>query len=132
MDLPKAGFADEVRRLIEALEQKRYSAMLASDVAALEDLLDDDLVYTHSFGERDDKTGYLKKVANRFFVYHEIHHTSEHIIVRENCAIVAGTMRATATVGTAIREINNSCMAVLGKSGNQWRLLAYQPTPLPK
>ncbi|SJM31125.1 nuclear transport factor 2 family protein [Mesorhizobium delmotii] len=130
MDSPEAVLADEVRRLIEVVEQKRYSAMLASDVAALEDLLDDNLVYTHSFGERDDKAGYLEKVANRFFVYHEIHHSSERIIVRERCAIVAGTMRAKATVGTAIREINNSCMAVWGKSGNQWRLLAYQPTPL--
>ncbi|MER8828725.1 nuclear transport factor 2 family protein [Mesorhizobium sp. M0938] len=132
MDFPEAGLADEVRRLIEILEQKRYSAMLGSDVAVLEDLLDDDLVYTHSFGERDDKVAYLKKVASRFFVYHEIHHSSERVIVCESCAVVAGTMSAKATVGTAVREINNSCMAVWGKRGKQWRLLAYQPTPLPK
>ena len=132
MDLSKAGLAGEVRVLIETLEQKRYAAMLASDVGALDDLLDDDLVYTHSFGERDDKASYLKKVASRFFVYHNIHHSSDRIIVRERLAVVAGTMRAKATVGTAVREINNSCMAVWGKTGNQWRLLAYQPTPLPK
>ncbi|WP_189510069.1 nuclear transport factor 2 family protein [Mesorhizobium sp. M1D.F.Ca.ET.043.01.1.1] len=130
--MPKADLADEVRRLIEALEQKRYSAMLASDVATLEDLLDDDLVYTHSFGERDDKAGYLKKVANRFFIYHEIHYSSERIVVRDSCAIVAGIMRAKATVGNAAREIDNSCMAVWGKSKGQWRLIAYQPTPLRK
>lgn len=132
MDLQKADPADEVRRVIKGLEQKRYSAMLASDVATLEDLLDDDLVYTHSFGEGDDKAGYLKKVANRFFVYHEIHHSSDRIIVRESLAVVAGTMRAKATVGTAIREIDNSCMAVWARSGSQWRLIAYQPTPLRK
>ncbi|RWB42831.1 nuclear transport factor 2 family protein [Mesorhizobium sp.] len=130
MDLQKADPADEVRRVIEGLEQKRYSAMLASDVATLADLLDDDLVYTHSFGERDDRAGYLKKVADRFFVYHEIHHSSERIVVRDGCAIVAGTMRAKATVGNAVREIDNSCMAVWGKSRDRWRLIAYQPTPL--
>ncbi len=132
MDLQNADPVDEIRRVIEDLEQKRYSAMLASDVATLADLLDDDLVYTHSFGERDDKAGYLKKVADRFFVYHEIHHSSDRIIVRESLAVVAGTMRAKATVGAAVREIDNSCMAVWGKSRDQWRLIAYQPTPLRK
>ncbi|RWD70304.1 MAG: nuclear transport factor 2 family protein [Mesorhizobium sp.] len=132
MDLQNADPADEVRRVIEDLEQRRYSAMLASDVATLADLLDDELVYTHSFGERDDKAGYLKKVETRFFVYHEIHHSSDRIIVRESLAVVAGTMRAKATVGAAIREIDNSCMAVWGKSKDRWRLIAYQPTPMRK
>lgn len=132
MDLQNADPADEVRRVIEGLEQKRYSAMLASDVVTLADILDDDLVYTHSFGERDNKAGYLKKVESRFFVYHEIHHSSDRIIVRESLAVVAGTMRAKATVGTSVREIDNSCLAVWGRSRGQWRLIAYQPTPFRK
>lgn len=128
MVLQNADTADEARRVIEGLEHKRYSAMLASDVATLDDILDDELIYTHSFGERDDKAGYLKKVESRFFVYHEIHHSSDSIIVRDSLAVVAGIMRAKATVGTAIRDIDNSCMAVWGKSRDQWRLIADHPT----
>ncbi|MBX3567886.1 MAG: nuclear transport factor 2 family protein [Rhizobiaceae bacterium] len=114
---------------IETLEARRYAAMLASDVAALDEMLDDDLVYTHSLGDRDGKASYLDKVARGVFVYHEIHHTSDRIIARDGCAVVAGTMRATASVGPELRRIDNSCMAVWMKTNGRWRLAAYQPTP---
>jgi ketosteroid isomerase-like protein len=37
------------------LEERRYAAMLAGDVAALREIFAEDAVYTHSNGIADDK-----------------------------------------------------------------------------
>ena len=47
---------------IKALEDRRYRAMLAGDMAVLDELCLDDLIYTHSKADSDDKRSYLHKV----------------------------------------------------------------------
>ena len=40
---------------IKVLEDRRYRAMLAGDTAVLDELCSDDLIYTHSKADYDDK-----------------------------------------------------------------------------
>ena len=40
---------------VKALEDLHYQAMLAGDTAALDELCSDDLIYTHSKADHDDK-----------------------------------------------------------------------------
>ena len=119
-----------MRDLIEELEAERYAAMLRNDAERLAALLHAELVYTHSSGDRDSKQSYLDKVKSGFFKYHEIAHTIDRIVHGNDCAVVAGTMRASVTIGDSMRSINNSCLAVWLRSQGEWQLAAYQPTPL--
>ena len=48
---------------IKALEDRRYRAMLAADTAVLSELCSDDLIYTHSKADYDDK----HKVGTRYY-----------------------------------------------------------------
>jgi hypothetical protein len=62
---------------IKALEDRRYRAMLAGDTAVLDELCSDDLIYTHSKADHDDKRSYLhlsKRVssARSFDATHKI------------------------------------------------------------
>jgi hypothetical protein len=41
--------------------------MLAGDAAVLDDLCSDDLIYTHSKADYDDKRSYLHQVGTRYF-----------------------------------------------------------------
>jgi ketosteroid isomerase-like protein len=50
---------------IKVLEDRRYRAMLAGDIAVLDELCSDDLIYTHSKADYDDKRSYLHKVETR-------------------------------------------------------------------
>jgi hypothetical protein len=59
---------DSMIEEIKALEDRRYRGMLASDVAVLNDLCSDDLIYTHSKANYDDKRSYLHKVGTRYFI----------------------------------------------------------------
>ena len=57
---------------IKALEDRRYRAMLDGDTAVLDELCSDDLIYTHSKGDHDDKRSYLHKVGTHRFIYLEM------------------------------------------------------------
>ena len=48
-----------VEQTIHDLESRRYQAMIDSDVAALQELLADEMIYTHSSSVVDDKTSYV-------------------------------------------------------------------------
>ncbi len=113
------------------LETRRYAAMQAGDVAALRDLLADDLVYTHSFGDRDSKTSYLDKVAAGVFRYGEIRRSEEQVLIHGDSATVVGRMGADVHVAGTLRRLDNRFLAIWVKQGGRWQFLAYQPTPMP-
>ncbi len=118
---------------IAGLEVARYDAMLRRDRTALEAMFDEELVYTHSFGDRDSKQSYLDRLSAGFFDYLEIGHDIDRIILRGDSATVIGTMTARAIVGGEARALHNSYTAVWVRTGGQdWRMIAFQPTPIRK
>ena len=82
---------------IKGLEDRRYRAMLAGDAAVLDELCSDDLIYTHSKADYDDKRSYLHKVGTRYFTS-EITHPADRILV------VDGDKGFEAFVGKALRK----------------------------
>ena len=70
---------------IRALEEQRYAAMLAGDVATLERLLDDALTYTHSSGVVDTKASYIAGVRDKVWEYKTIARENERVVMRGDC-----------------------------------------------
>jgi hypothetical protein len=103
--------------------------MLAGDAAVLDDLCSDDLIYTHSKADYDDKRSYLRQVGARYFTYLEITHPADRILVVDSAALVTGRMTAEVLVAGTIVHIDNRYLAVWGREGGAWRFVAYQPTP---
>ena len=96
---------------IKALEERRYRAMIAGDAAVLDELCSDDLIYTHSKGDHDDKRSYLHKVGSRYFTYLEITHLADRILVVDSVALVTGRMTARVSVAGTIVHIDNRYLA---------------------
>jgi Domain of unknown function (DUF4440) len=115
---------------IRQLEDERYQAMLDGDVETLDRLLSPRLSYTHSSGERDSKEDYLRKVRDRYFVYHSIAHPIDQIEILGGAALVIGEMHASADVAGQAAEIASRALAVWAAEDGDWALIAYQPTPL--
>ena len=103
---------DEAIEDIKALEERRYRAMIAGDAAVLDELCSDDLIYTHSKGDHDDKRSYLHKVGSRYFTYLEITHLADRILVVDSVALVTGRMTARVSVAGTIVHIDNRYLAV--------------------
>lgn len=124
---------NSVEKQIVDLESSRYQAMKLGDVAALDELLSPDLVYTHSDGSQDDKISYLSRVENGHFIYHAITHEITRIVLRADTAVVLGRMQADVSVAGSRRYLDNASLAVWAREeAGHWRFLAYQPTPRPK
>jgi ketosteroid isomerase-like protein len=123
--------AGEIIRAIRALEDRRYQAMTDADVATLDELLSDDLVYGHSDATRDTKQSYLDKVASGYFDYGPLSHPEAGIVVHGDVAVVTGDMRGEVQVQGQVRVLNSSALAVWARAGGRWALLAFQPTKYP-
>ena len=113
---------------IKALEDRRYRAMIAGDAAVLDELCSDDLIYTHSKADYDDKRSYLHKVGSRYFTYLEITHPADRILVVDGAALVTGRMTAKVLVAGTIVHVDNRYLAVWVREQGAWKFVAYQPT----
>ncbi|SHJ95061.1 protein of unknown function [Roseomonas rosea] len=120
---------DEIR----ALEARRYAAMEAGDIGALEALLSERLVYAHSNATTDSKTSYLDTLRDGSLRYLSVDFTTEQVLeAGPGAAAALGRMSAHVFSYGAEREIASLTLALWTKEGDAWRLLAYQPTSLPK
>ena len=128
--MAKHSKADAVIDEIKALEDRRYRAMLAGDIAVLDDLCSDNLIYTHSKADYDDKRSYLHKVGTRYFTYIEITHPADRILVVDGAALVTGRMTAKVSVVGTIVPVDNRYLAVWVREQGAWKFVAYQPTPI--
>ena len=123
---------DVTAKQISALEARRYQAVAEGDIATLDALYSDSLVYTHSDATADSKQSYLDRLANGFFRYGPIDHPEHGIVVHGDCALVFHDMRGEVLVnGQTKRALNSRSLAVWAREDDNWRLLAFQPTKYP-
>jgi ketosteroid isomerase-like protein len=115
---------------IDELEDRRYAAMVDADLDALDDLLADDVIYTHSDASVDTKASYLDMLRSGRLVYLALEHTTDLVLTRPGVAIVAGTMSGSIRMHGAARTLNSRVAVVWLNEGGRWRLAAFQPTPI--
>ncbi len=113
-----------------ALEDAFYGAMQRNDFASMEKMIDEECVYVHSFGARDDKASYLEKVKAGLIIYKKVNFTQDKIFHRGSVAVIIGTMTGVVNTNGLDRALNNARTSVWVESEHGWRLLAFQPTPL--
>lgn len=122
---------DAIKNEILALEEKRYLAMIALDYAALETLLADSLVYTHSSAALDTKASYFQGMRDGKFVYKTSKRTGETVQVYGDTAIVTGEVRLDILSKGTPRVVQSRFIDVWHKGAKGWQMVAWQSTPLP-
>lgn len=117
---------------IRGLEDRRYAAILERDFETFIDLCDQRLSYTHSNGVRDTLDSYVAECRNETYVYHAIEHPIDHVIVLRDAAIVVGKMKAELSVHGVRKQLDNQSLALWVRvDDEEWKLLAFQGTPIP-
>ena len=118
---------DQVRRL----EEQRYAAMLAGDVATLDKLLDDALTYTHSSGVVDTKASYIGGVRDKVWEYKSISRENERVVIRGGCGLVFCRLRLDLDVRGAAKKVDSNALAVWVEDGGRTRLVAVHSAGIP-
>ena len=117
-------------------EEQRRQAMLGGDIAALEALLSEGLVYVHSTGGRDTKTTYLDKLASGNLKYLSLSFEDLQVHGAGPVHVVTGRMSAEVSIGGQSKAVRSLFLTVWmpepGADGQQvMRMLAYQGAPYP-
>jgi ketosteroid isomerase-like protein len=119
---------DEIQRL----EDKRYAAMLGKDVATLDRLLHDDLVYMHLNGVADTKASYIAGLLDGVSEYRRIERSDVSIKIHPHAALVFSRLSMSVTVRAQAREVEARVLVVWTPSGdNIWRLIGVQSGAIP-
>ncbi len=116
---------------ILAAERRRCDAMIAGDAAALDAVLAADLQFHHATGAVDDKAAFLAKMAAGRIVYAGIAWSEERVTpLGTDSALLTGRMTTDVRVEGTEKRLNNRVMTVWTRAQADWRLLAFQSTPI--
>ena len=112
---------------IIALENRRIEAMINADVQVLEEILADDLIYTHTTARLDTKTSFIEAISSGRSNYRSVHREDVKIRQFGDTAVVTG--HAKFHVGD--NKFEARFIDVYAKRNDAWQMVAWQSTRLP-
>lgn len=116
---------------IIALDKKRMDAMCCRDIAALNALLADDLVYTHSSARLDTKQSLMRGMESGTAVYTAIEPSDVKAQDCGNTVVLTGAARIHVTVNGNPINFGVRFTDVYANRSGQWQMVAWQSTRLP-
>lgn len=120
----------EFSQIIEA-ERRRCAAMIALDLIALNDLLDSELYFCHATGQLDDKAAYMEKLGTAAIIYKSIDWSEDQVIpLGADSALLKGRMTSEVSVNGEPKRLDNRALAAWSRRCGQWRIVAFQSTPI--
>ena len=121
----------DLESAIIAVEKRRCAAMMANDGKALDEVLDARLHFSHATGAVDDKQAFLAKMATGRIQYVGLAWSEEKVTaLAPDAAMLTGRMKTDVRVDGVDKPLNNRVITIWCRTGSDWRLVAFQSTPL--
>jgi ketosteroid isomerase-like protein len=119
------------RQMIIDLDKKRMTAMAQKDVATLNTLLADDLVYTHSSARLDTKQSLIGAMESGSTVYTSVEPTDVKAQDLGDTVVLTGSCRISVMSGGRPNSFGVRFTDVYANKGGRWQMVAWQSTRLP-
>jgi len=116
---------------ILGLEDKRFAAMIARDLAALEKLTHDQLLYTHSSGLTDTKASWLESIKAGKAKYKSVDCSERKVRFLGEVALVNGKAAIEVEVDGKPRSLRLVFLNAWTRTPQGWKFVAWQSCPLP-
>ena len=107
-------------------EKAWSTAVTTNDYAALEKVLGEELIYTHSNGESDTKRVFIDNLKNNVRKYHAVEYDKQTVKVIGSTAIVSVIGKLKVTTRGQLGEVKVSFLHVFVKRGGNWQLVGHQ------
>jgi ketosteroid isomerase-like protein len=117
---------------IAQIEQQRFAAMQAADIATLDRLLSPDLTYTHSSGKLETKPVFLGAIQRGALKYKTVAPEGIAVRVYDSAAVVTGRCHFQVEADDRQLDLQVSFTDVYVKRDGAWQLVAWQSTRLPE
>lgn len=116
---------------IDALEDRRYAAMVKADMAALEALVHEAMLYTHSSGVVDTKASWLESMRSGRTRYKSTSTPERRVRVLGDAALVTGKAQFEVELNGQPRTLKLLYLNVWSKTPEGWKFAGWQSTPQP-
>jgi hypothetical protein len=114
-----------------ALDKQRMDAMVAQDVATMEKLIADDLVYTHSSARIDTKQSLIGNMKSGSTVYTQMEPSDVEAKDLGDAVVLTGTAKVTVQGARGEMKFGIRFIDVYANRGGQWQMVAWQSTRTP-
>lgn len=118
--------------IVIGLDRQRMTAMARKDIATLQALLADDLIYTHSSARLDTKASLIGNMESGATVYSSVEPSD---VVAQDCGdtvVLTGVARISVMSGGKPMAFGVRFTDVWAKRGAQWQMVTWQSTKLPE
>jgi hypothetical protein len=121
--------AGNAEKIIE-LDRQRMSAMATKDIAVLNKLLSDELIYTHSSARLDTKRSLIGAMESGTTVYTAVE--PSEVVAQDlgNAVVLTGVAAISVTSGGKPNSFRVRFTDVYADKGGQWQMVTWQSTRL--
>ncbi|HEV2334046.1 MAG TPA: nuclear transport factor 2 family protein [Stellaceae bacterium] len=123
--------ADNGQMIIE-LDKKRMTAMAQKDIATLNTLLSDELVYTHSSARIDTKQSLIGAMQSGATVYNAVVPSDVKAQDCGDAVVLTGVARIGVNSGGNAMNFSVRFTDVYANNGGKWQMVTWQSTRLPE
>ncbi|HLY46513.1 MAG TPA: nuclear transport factor 2 family protein [Stellaceae bacterium] len=118
-------------QMIIDLDKKRMTAMAQKDVATLNEVLADDLVYTHSSARLDTKASLIGNMESGSTVYTAV--VPSDVVAQDlgDTVVLTGSCRISVNAGGRPNSFGVRFTDVYARRGGRWQMVTWQSTRLP-
>ena len=114
------------------LDKKRMTAMAQKDIATLNALLADDLVYTHSTARLDTKQSLIGNMEGGSTVYTGVEPSDVKAQDLGDAVVLTGSCRISVMSQGRPNAFSVRFTDVYANRGGQWQMVTWQSTRLPE
>jgi ketosteroid isomerase-like protein len=118
-------------QMIIDLDRKRMTAMAQKDLATLNELIADDLVYTHSSARLDTKQSLIGNMESGSTVYTSVVPSDVKAQDLGDTVVLTGSCRIGVNSGGRANSFGVRFTDVYAKRGGSWQMVTWQSTRLP-
>ena len=113
------------------LDRKRMTAMAQKDIATLNELIADNLIYTHSSARLDTKQSLIGNMESGATVYSSVVPSDVKAIDCGDTVILTGACRIGVRSGGNAMNFGVRFTDVWVNKGGRWQMVAWQSTRTP-
>jgi ketosteroid isomerase-like protein len=113
------------------LDKKRMQAMAAKDIATLESILADDLVYTHSSARLDTKQSLIVGMTSGSTVYTSVEPSDVKAQDFGDTVVLTGVCQIKVTANGTPNAFGVRFTDVYARRNGRWQMVTWQSTRLP-
>jgi hypothetical protein len=118
----------EIQKQILAVDKERYEAMEKRDMAAMDRLHADELVFINTKGRLLNKAEYLEEVRSGNLKFLSVETDDYHFCVYGDTVIMSGRAKSVVEYHGVVNKRPRRFTSVFIKLQGQWRLVAHQAT----